>query len=160
MIINHRISISLLEFLRTGRFDFIKIGMSRVHVLQVFPEPEEWGLGNTWQHAGIWRYGNFELHFQDDTLIRIFNDYFPNIDGGQYLDIDAWILNKKLSLLTLQAALNQSKISYQTYPNQSDQIIVKILPSHVELLFCPEREESSLSTDPNQYVLAALSKNQ
>ncbi|QHT67816.1 hypothetical protein GXP67_14805 [Rhodocytophaga rosea] len=156
MKFNHRIPISLYEFIRTGKFDYVKIGMRKEQLLQQFPDPEDWGMGTNQNTAKIWRYGNFELHFQDQTLTMIFNDYFPEIDGGEFLDIDGWILTEKQSLLSVQAALNQSCIAYQTSPGQFDLVIIKILQSGVELFFYLEERNSSV--DPNLYVLGAMSK--
>jgi hypothetical protein len=89
----------------------------------------------------------------------IFNDYFPAIDGGQFLNIDGWILTEKQSLIFVQLILNHSGIAYQTSPGQFDQIIVKLLQSGVELLFYPEKGKGTSTVDPNQYILGAMWKS-
>jgi hypothetical protein len=40
--LNHRIPISLYDFIRTGKFDYVKIGMTKEQLLQQFPDPEDW----------------------------------------------------------------------------------------------------------------------
>lgn len=90
---DNKIDISLYEFIVNRQFGSIELGMSRAEILQIFPEPDDFMISKSKHFMGspIWRYGNFEFHFEDDSLWMIFNDYLDAIDGGEALVLDPWI---------------------------------------------------------------------
>jgi hypothetical protein len=75
------INIDLLEFFKTGKFDYLKLGQNKKWILDNFADPDEVFQNN--YEAPIWLYGNVELHFRnDETLFLIYSDYIDSLDGG------------------------------------------------------------------------------
>ena len=111
--------ISLQEFARSGSLGSIKPGTCRSDVMGFFGQPSDWGLPpTTIDAADIWKYGDFEIHFLDDSVWMIFTDYFDVPRGGDTIDIDPWILRSGLDCADLQNALNASDISFTSQPNR------------------------------------------
>ena len=136
MILNHKIKISLKEFIYNGQFDHLKLGMSRDKVLTVLPQPDEWGKEKEFHSAAIWRYGNFELYFNEDQLYMIFNDYIHSIDGGKHLEVDKWIFDGRRILLSeFILLLINEKVDFEKVTNVIGQVIIKIKGSDVFLSF-------------------------
>jgi len=58
--------ISLLDFIKTGKFGCIWVGQSMYYVRNNFPEPDDiWDAGND---TCIWSYDVFEFHFISEQL--------------------------------------------------------------------------------------------
>ena len=87
------IDLNLTEFIKTGQFGFLQLGMTKAELeSQLFP-PEDWQSNKSKESSPLWRYGNFELYFDErQTLYRIFNDYIPQLDGGDSTIIKDWWL--------------------------------------------------------------------
>src|SRR5262245_51733959 len=98
MTISHNIDIDILDFFKTGRFDYLKPGQTKEWILNNFPDPDDIGIGDTLMNARIWFYGNIELHFDKDQLSAIFSENINDLDGGRSLNINKWILNDPLNL--------------------------------------------------------------
>jgi hypothetical protein len=155
MNLNHKIPISLLDVLKSGRFDYLKIGMSKDEVMSVFPEPEDFN-GKSLAKATIWRYGNFELHFTSkNVLVGVFNDYVGSFNGGKYLEIDAWILNntEECKLLSIQQQLNEEGIDYEKITTTFGQIELKITKTSVHLIFDKPDEQNKNPLMSEDYQL-------
>ena len=99
MKFNNRIKVSIKDFFLDGKIDFIELGQSKEWILNNFPNPDDFGCGNTIQEAKIWRYGSMEFHFDKERLTMIFSDYIENLSIGDNLILDKWILNKPRKLL-------------------------------------------------------------
>ncbi len=91
-----KIAVSMQDFLRTGQFGPVRLGLSRRQLRGLLGEPENWGPTPRAQHnAGIWKYGDIEFffHFQEDTLTTIFADHIEKFQGGPAIEIDPWIFH-------------------------------------------------------------------
>jgi hypothetical protein len=107
------IEIDLLTFIRTGKFDYLKLGQTKQWIINNFPDPDE-TYPDSYQ-APIWRYGNIELHFTDnEKLFLIYSDYLDTLDGGQNLRLEKWIFNEpeKLTLDYVIQCLNKERIGF------------------------------------------------
>ena len=68
MQLQHRITIDLLEFIQSAKFDYIKLGQTKEWILNNFPDPD--GLQDSAEvyDNPIWWYGNIELHFNGQEV--------------------------------------------------------------------------------------------
>lgn len=175
MKINHKIKIDLLDFIKTGKFDHLKLGMSKEEVLRVFPEPEYWGTEKKYRLDPVWLYGNFELHFQDENLFMIFNDYVDSLDGGLILEIDPWIFkpDQKIRISDFINSLIAEKIDFTKTTNIVDQVILSGIGTDIQITFdrtenqdeelmkIEDREKykaAQKNLDPTQFELVAFCK--
>ena len=72
------IKIDLLSFIKTGKFDCIKLGKTKEWIIHNFPDPD--GFSKEIYDCRIWLYGNIEFHFRKDaTLFLIFSDYIDTM---------------------------------------------------------------------------------
>lgn len=151
MKLPHKIPINLLDFIKTGKFDYIKLGQTREWIFNNFPDPD-WLTDNPDTYANpIWQYGNIEFHFSDNQLSLIYSDYIDTLDGGDSLELDKWIFAEpqKLKLSYVMTQLNQQRISFTTKHKQQSNLTgteLTILDSGVTMGFVPlEEEYESLS---------------
>lgn len=136
------IEINLLEFFKSATFDHIKPGQTKKWILNNFADPDGYCEDFLAPAFRIWTYGNIEFHFQENNeLTRIYSDYLEELDGGEWLCLNKWILEEhsKLSLSYVMMELNKQKINYCT---SHDSFGVKVkLESGVELGFTNESDE-------------------
>lgn len=149
------IEVDLLEFFRSGKFDYLKLGQTKTWILNNFPDPDS-GFDAEMQSHGfdIWTYGNLELHFENEKLFLIFTDNFDGFTGGKALSIKPWILDNwdNLNVLYVLKMLNEQNIDYK---KKTDQFGVLIrLNSGVELTFENLKEIEGLS--PNEFMLTSF----
>ena len=110
-------NIDILDFVKTGKFGFLKLGESKDEIInQGFP-PEDWLNGESKESSRIWRYGNIELHFDNgNDLSGIFTDYVSNIDCGESITISNWWIlpngKKTPDLLSTIKELNCLGLNY------------------------------------------------
>ena len=157
MKINHKIEIDLLDFVKTGKFDYLKIGQTRAFILENFPNPDGFEDGENWRNGDfeIFTYGDFELHFSNDILYLIFADFEGLIEQGESLSfINKWIFKKNTSQLNLRYVIGEllnSKIDFTT--SRKDELFSIILKTtgNVEIHF-----ESDESTNPADYYFSAI----
>lgn len=153
MQLNHPVSIDLLTFCQTAKFDCIEPGQSSEWILNNFPDPDS--IADMGHGVQIWTYGNIEFHFADNALLMIFSDHFSRqtLHGGNSLDIRPWIFTKKQVLLknALQE-LNYRQIDYQKTTTKLN--IAVRLSSGVVLYF--ENSKDIAGLDPNRYRLIAF----
>lgn len=152
MKLKHTINIDFLEFFKTGKFDYLKIGQNREWIKHNFPDPEDWGCGDDdrVENARIWRYGNIELHFDKDLLWLIFSDYIGDLDGGEHLVLDKWILAEpdKLTLGYVVQKLLEEAIAFELKYKMNGEIIeLHLTESTVVIGFCCPEEEQEKLTD-------------
>jgi hypothetical protein len=93
--VEKNIEIDLFSFIKDGTFGNIKIGMSKDEILQIFPSPDDWMHGFSTKYSPIRRYGNFELHFENQRLSFIYNDYLDDISAGDQLKMKMWLFENK-----------------------------------------------------------------
>jgi len=112
-----KLNLDFLEFIKTGKFGFLKLGETKTEIEnQCFP-PEDWINGKSKQTSKIWRYGNIEFHFNErNKLNGIFTDYVSEISGGESISISNWwiLSNNKgsPSLLSTIKELNSLNLNY------------------------------------------------
>lgn len=143
-----KIKIDFLDFIKNGKFDYIKLGQSKEWIINNFPDPDDFSeifLNKTYT---IWTYGNIEFHFDNkNELVLIFSDYLHELHGGENLDLDKWIFEdySKLNLSYVLTELNEQEIDYC---KSSDHFGVRLsAKSGVELFFAKDLEE--VISDPN-----------
>src|SRR5687768_9296894 len=113
------IRISLREFLDTGAFGPVKLGMSHVQVEDILGPPESTGgTSRRFKTPVIWLYGDIELHFERDNgrlgnLNLIYLDHFDVPSGGQAIDLDPWIIQGGMSLEAMSEKLELAHILHQ-----------------------------------------------
>lgn len=155
MKLKHKINIDILEFFQTGKFDYLKPGQTKNWILNNFPDPDDFGLGKNLNNAKIWRYGNLELHFDEQELFLIFADHIDILDGGDSIDLDKWILDKQseLDLEKIIKEFNKLKMDFSvTNKRELDLIELKIIKSKVKLTFHGDNEK-----DINKFKLGSFS---
>ena len=149
------IEIDMLEFLRAGKFDCLKLGQNKEWVRNNFPDPDSgWDVDLQSGGFDIWTYGNIELHFEKDELFLIFSDDLRDLNGGKDLRVMRWIFDDpaKLDLAYVLHRLNEEKIDYK---NQSDALgVVLRLASGIELTFENMHDAEGLS--PNDYSMTSF----
>ena len=152
--------VSFTEFVKTGFFGFLRLGMSKEEIeYQKFP-PEYWLNGKTKETSVIWRYGNIELYFDEQNkLNRIFTDYVSEIDGGELISItDYWILPNGEIRPTLSLTLehlNTLKLSFTKTVFEVGYIEIK-LSNGVYFLFDPPDEKPN--EDQNNWLMYVIGK--
>ncbi len=156
MILLHKINIAILDFIKTGRFDYLKLGQTKEWILNNFPDPEF--IGDSVMDAPIWFYGSIELHFDKDELFLIFSEDMAALDGGQFLELDKWIFGDptKLTLANFIAQLNLEDIDFskRTEKFDSKYIRITITQSNVQLSFVDAENELD---NPNEFPLTSIS---
>lgn len=155
------LSLHLTKFIQTGKFDFVRLGMTKKELeAQHFP-PEMWGTDPKRALARIWRYGNFELHFDDRQQVStIYNDYVPALDGGKSITIeDWWILKNGQHTPSLREALeslNTLGLDYRKETNNIGSITIEV-QSGVYMMFEKGDEEERIS--PSDYQMSVIGKD-
>ena len=136
-----QISVSMQDFLRTGEFGPIKLGISHTELQGYLGDPKNWGpYPKAKQHAGIWKYGDieFHFHFKEDALVGIFSDHVETLNGGNAINLDPWIFHGGLlafdALERLAAAISYERIHW-TLDDDTERYWVG---AGVELLFADE----------------------
>ncbi len=106
-----------------------------------------------------WQYGKIELHFDKDELIMIFSDYIHELDGGESIKLNKWILSNPgfLTLRFVIEQLNLEKIDFVKMTDKFNSIRLCLSESKVDLIFNGEDENGEIIVDPNLYRLAAIS---
>ena len=101
---------SLRELIVDGRLGGAAVGMNKDEVRAAIGPPDDWSSESGVEHAQIWRYGNFELHF--DTGRRcwlLFNDYVQEgLNAGQGRRLDRWLFDESFEHDALAARLRAS----------------------------------------------------
>lgn len=131
-----KIEIDVLDFLKRAKFDCIKLGQSKELILNNFPDPDNFCDAFMGSRINIWNYGDIEFHFDKaNSLFLIYSDYLEELDAGEYLQVNKWILNdySKLCLKNVLTELNKEGIDY-CKSTQNLSVILK-LKSGVELGF-------------------------
>ena len=171
MTITEPLDIDLLTFIKTGKFDSIKLGQTKEWIINNFPDPDEMYTDN--YNSPIWLYGNIEFHFHDDeTLFLIYSDYIETLNGGQNLRLQKWIFEEpqKLTLENVTRHLIKERIAfileYGTLSDGYTSAAIEIISSQVKLSFAlPESDEEDhrdylqrlKNADSNLFLLFSFS---
>jgi hypothetical protein len=171
MKLSSPLDIDLLEFIRTGKFDYIKIGQTKEWISNNFPDPDLMYKDN--YESPIWFYGNIEFHFhEDETLFLIYSDYIETLTGGDNLKLNKWIFNEpdKLTIENVTHHLTKQRIAFKlefgSLSSGYTSAAIRILTSHVKLSFALEENDEddievyhkkTLTEDANQFKLFSFS---
>ncbi len=154
----YKIEIDILDFIKNGKFDFIKIGQTKEWILNNFPDPDVFGMGKTIQDAEILCYGNIEFHFYEGKLSLIHGENLNELNGGNFLKIKKWIFleNKDLTLLEFINELNIKEIDFtkKTENFNSKYVKIHILKSNIQFTFIGEDNELK---NQNHFTLYSFS---
>lgn len=162
MKFNHKIIIDMLEFLKTGKFDYLEIGQTQEWMLNNFPDPDFMSeQGSLTYGNDIWMYGKVELHFFDGKLLTIWSDHFQDryyqgkkFNLGEHITVKPWIFRhpKKLTLDYVMRKFVKVGIDFdkRTTPYSID----LVLKSGVKLLF--QNPNDSKHRNPNRYLMTAF----
>ncbi len=136
MKLNHKIKINLLDFVKTGKFDYATLGKNTDWMDKNFPEPD---FKHRFNKSTIcWKYGDFEIYFTDDETSMISTDRIETLLTGPHIELDKSIFEnyKKCTLSIIQSKFNKLKLDYQVqHLVKLDQIILKVSDSNVKLGF-------------------------
>ena len=75
-----------------GQLAGVRPGDPRELVRAQLGEPDDWHAGAPVEVSAIWRYGNFEVHFDGDVVWMLFNDYLDDLDAGPGRTLDPWMI--------------------------------------------------------------------
>lgn len=90
MKLSHPIDISFRELVLKGKFDFVEPGQTKEWLEQNFADPDS--KSDMGHGFFIWLYGNLEFHFEGDRLFMLWCDYLDDINLGEAIRFDKWIL--------------------------------------------------------------------
>lgn len=150
MKITEPITVDLLQFFKTGRFDCLKLGQTKEWILCNFPEPDEVYPNN--YESPIWYYGRIELHFYDnDQLFLIYTDHIDTLTAGENIKFNKWIFGEpeKSTLAYVIHHLNKERISFKlshgTLPQGFVTTAIVLSDSNVTLGFAPDEIEDDIN---------------
>lgn len=130
-----------LEWLRTGSFRGVRLGMTRGECVEKLGEPEEWLLGETQATAGMWFWAGLHFSFSTEELVELFGGS-PDILIGISSDREASFLAlfgygsdeaKEISVTELNGVLYQAEVKFRTFllhepSDSSERTILKVAP--------------------------------
>jgi len=150
----HSLTLSLLDFFRTGKLGPIHLGMARAAVLDILGRPDNWSVAvNDDGQPAIFMYGDVEFYFDgSDTLTCLRADNFDVLSGGDGLRLDSWLPRRGMALHQVEEQLTLQGIGYQRTRRPSDppDMMIIQLTSGVELGF--------QSPDEAVFVLESISR--
>jgi len=153
------VRVSLREFLATGRFGPLELGVSRELVEERLGPPEDWDARSpTHRAARIWKYGDVELHFArgGSSLQIIHADDFDVPSGGANVELDPWIVSGQLRRRDAEAELASAGIAFTTRPYvvEPDMDEVRTIGG-ISLVFAAEGD-----TPPGERRLVSMSSSE
>lgn len=122
---SNTIDISLLEFIKTGRFGPVSLGMSRHDVFALFGKPDVVGAGNL--ETRLCKYGDIEFHFQAKTglLYLIWSDHIPFPgERSRRIRLDPWLFNgnRRPSKDAIGKGLTEHGVNFQYREIESETV--------------------------------------
>ena len=132
--------ISLRDWLATGKFGAIQIGDNRDDVAACFGAPKNWSTpAKIPATAAIWKYGDVEFYFNDETLWMIFADDFEIPIGNAQIELDAWQVARTCTPAAMKRHLDEASIRYRVadFP-YADNGVRLISAAGVTMMFCGE----------------------
>ncbi|MFT5121581.1 MAG: hypothetical protein ACI9TH_000847 [Kiritimatiellia bacterium] len=158
--------VDLIEFLHSGTFAGIALGMSGKEIEKILGEPETFGglsanetvssampkrrkfkdstRTPTKDKALIWRYGDFEFHFARpaNSLWMIFSDHFQGRPkGGSKLLVEDSFVCGQVRLMEMDPAFKTAGLSYEPVLVDSSNTTRIAFESGVQLEFLDTAEE-------------------
>ncbi len=136
MRLNHKLKINLLEFIKTGKFDYVTIGKTKEWITANFPDPDF--KTEPKNKLSCWGYGSIEFWFLDNKLNLIHTDHLEYLNAGKEIELDkSFLLDQtKNSIGFIIPKLNEHEIDYDVrHELNIEQIILKITNSKVQLGF-------------------------
>ena len=143
MSTKRKIAVSMLDFLRTGEFGPIKLGISRAELRGCLGNPEDWCVDPKGvNYAAIWKYGDTEFYFDNgDALWLIFADHIENLRGGAAVEIDPWIFHGGLLVADALESFSAAGILYERIHQTLDDDTERYrVGAGVELIFADETQ--------------------
>lgn len=129
------VTISLKNFVQTGRFGSVALGQSRAQVRTSLGEPDDLG-GTSRKHRkpAIWKYGSFELHFPPpgDSLSLIHVDHFDIQLGGRNVIVEPWIMRGDLPQDALERELSKLGLAYEVREEPNRNVLLLETASGVQ----------------------------
>ncbi|MDR2948360.1 MAG: hypothetical protein LBV71_04050 [Prevotella sp.] len=159
--------ITLLDFIKTGKFGTVQVGQSLENILDTFPLPDDiWDADND---TYIWSYSVFEFHFISGQLTLLWCDnlsYLENPDKKQF-ELDKWLLDEPnnmtfsyfCSLLDKEDIKYSLRGSFFTSEEQKlpDNVILSVNGADTEIYFEDTEEKA---TSISEYNLVAIGATQ
>jgi len=150
------IEIDLLEFFKTGKFDYLKLGQTKEWIINNFPDPDCYSSDFLTEEVNIWTYGGIELFFENEKLYLIYSDYWyeGKLESSNQIKLDKWIFEDidKLNLAFVLKVLNTHNIDYK---KKTDKLGVLLrLNSGIELTF--ENINDIEGIDTNDFHLSSF----
>ena len=109
--------ISLREWIATGKFGAIQIGDTRADVAACLGKPPQWSTpAKTPAKAEIWKYGDIEFYFNDETLWMIFADDFEIPVGNAPIELDSWKVARTWALTAMERHQLQWRLIWRIKP--------------------------------------------
>lgn len=155
---NRPINIDLKDFILEGKFDCLKLGVTKSWLQHNFIEPDYVMFKETFESSPIWGYGNIELHFNGDVLWMIFFDNVGELNGGDKIKLDKWILSsgKQTKIEDWVNELNRNTRNFRVVHSQEleqTKLILNEEENGVTLTFINGDEQTGT---PNKRRLGAI----
>src|SRR4051794_18270806 len=88
------IHFSMRAFVVEGVLGGARAGMTRDEIRATIGEPDEW-TGDVVSEADVWRYGLFEVHFNEDVAWLLYTDYVDPPKAGPGRTLDLWVFAER-----------------------------------------------------------------
>jgi hypothetical protein len=156
------VKVLILDFLRTGLFGDVEIGMDRTDILSLVGPPDDWSIdgatlhrADPWATSTTWKYGGIQLGFgREGRLVHIHSSLVGELVGGAQIDIDPWILQRGVLREVIEEQLMRANIGYEEIePFLNGTTVLRVGPG-IELTFVEEAVPglSVLGLDSFSYV--------
>lgn len=110
--------VSIKKFIETGYFGSITLGSTRTAVLEQLGMPSSGAQFERSMRSKTWKYGCIQFHFTNDIVTQIYaNNIRQQIDGGNVMQIDPWIMEDNLAFNSMLAKLDNAAIQYRCLPH-------------------------------------------
>lgn len=136
MELNHRIKISLLDFVKTGRFECVTLGRTKEWMKLNFADPDY--KHHFSKSTSLWGYGDFEVYFSNDSVSMIRTDQIETLKAGSNVELDKSIFENSANCLlsNIQNEFNELDMDYHVVHRPGiEQVVLKVIKSNVELGF-------------------------
>lgn len=142
------IDVRMTEFLKTGRYGPVELGLSSERVGELLGPPDSAG-GSSSRHRRpiLWKYGSVEFHFhprqgRDDRLVLIFMEFMENLEvpnGGSHVRLDAGFVRGGLPLEDVEKEFRLADWTFRrTQPPHLPGMTNLVVEGGASLLFDPE----------------------
>ncbi|MFV0331657.1 MAG: hypothetical protein ACK5KL_17855 [Dysgonomonas sp.] len=159
--------ITLLDFIKMGKFGTVQVGQSLENILDTFPLPDDiWDADND---TYIWSYSVFEFHFISGQLTLLWCDNLSYLEnpGKKQFELDKWLLDEPnnmtfsyfCSLLDKEDIKYSLRGSFFTSEEQKlpDNVILSVNGADTEIYFEDTEEKA---TSISEYNLVAIGATQ